>query len=366
MQREVLRNRQLADKRSIVHLSFAGRRSGGVRDRPPRRTGSRRRPKSPPTSRFTCGDTPPTDEEIARARTTVEGDLARGEADAIGRARRLGFAAAIARDPDYGAEYRRQLDELTPIELQAAAARFLQAGVLTVAVALPEGSSAGRDETLAALQPRLEALLAGALGPRRPLHAASARPSRSAAATRSGSSVPPACGCSCFAIAPLRSSPWRPPGSAGLRRDDPASGGVALAHRRAARSRHAHPLRHRDRVRDARDRRRPRGLRDAGRLRAARRLPSAPPRPGPVAASRTACCIRASPRTSSTSNGARCWRRLRAAGQAADAGSKAALRLFHETLWPDPPRPAGSRDGTGADARSPARPLPPPLSRSPG
>ena len=72
-------------------------------------------------------------EELARARTAVEGDLARGEAGVEGHARRLGFEAAIAGDLDYGARYRARLDGISAAELRAAAAKLLRADDVTLA-----------------------------------------------------------------------------------------------------------------------------------------------------------------------------------------------------------------------------------------
>ena len=101
-------------------------------------------------------------DELAAARTVVEGDVARGEEGVEGHARRLGFAAAIAGDLGWGARYREQLRAFTPESLRAAAAGLVRADALAVAVALPDGPPAGRDETEVVLRPRLTSLLADA------------------------------------------------------------------------------------------------------------------------------------------------------------------------------------------------------------
>jgi zinc protease len=101
-------------------------------------------------------------EELTAARIVVEGDVARGEEGVEGHARRLGFASAIAGDLGWGARYREHLRAFTPTSLRAAAAGLVRADALAVAVALPDGPPAGRDETEPVLRPRLATLLAGA------------------------------------------------------------------------------------------------------------------------------------------------------------------------------------------------------------
>jgi zinc protease len=106
-------------------------------------------------------------DELARARAAVEGDLARGEAGIEGRARRLGFAAAIAGDLGWESRYRARLRTIDGPELRAAAAKVFRADALTMAVVLPQGmagaaAGATSGEAEAALRPRLEAALAGA------------------------------------------------------------------------------------------------------------------------------------------------------------------------------------------------------------
>ena len=53
-------------------------------------------------------------DELARARVAVAADVARGEAGVEGRARHLGFAAAVVRELDWSERYRARLERLTP------------------------------------------------------------------------------------------------------------------------------------------------------------------------------------------------------------------------------------------------------------
>ena len=159
--RELVRNRQLAD--GVRPFTFHSRQGGLVAlavTPAPHRLAEAAEAAADLALRLAYE--PPTAEEVARARTAVESDLAHREEGVLGRARRLGFAAAIARDRDFAEHYREELDRLGPAELQAAATKFLNADRLTVAVALPEGASVAREESAAALQPRLEAMVAGA------------------------------------------------------------------------------------------------------------------------------------------------------------------------------------------------------------
>ena len=105
-----------------------------------------------------------TPDELEGARAALQSDSARAGEGPQGRARRLGFAAAIARDADDGKNYQEAIDSLGPAELQHAASELLTVRQLTVAVALPDGAPAGGNETAAALTPRLEAIVAAAPG----------------------------------------------------------------------------------------------------------------------------------------------------------------------------------------------------------
>ena len=98
-------------------------------------------------------------EELARARTAVAGDLARGEAGVEGHARRLGFGAAIAGDLDYGVRYRERLEGISASELRAVASKLLRADAVTLSV---RGPAAGSGSADAGTKGRLETMLAGA------------------------------------------------------------------------------------------------------------------------------------------------------------------------------------------------------------
>jgi zinc protease len=99
-------------------------------------------------------------DELGRARAAVEADLGRGEAGIEGRARRLGFAAAVAGELDWEGRYRERLRAIDGPSLRAAAAKVFRADTLTLAVVVPDGG--GRGETEAALRPGLEVAIAGA------------------------------------------------------------------------------------------------------------------------------------------------------------------------------------------------------------
>ena len=105
-----------------------------------------------------------TSTEIADAGAAVEADLAQAGDALPARARRLGFAAAIARDAGERRAYLEALWTTDPKELQETVKSLLEAGKPSLAVALPGGPAAGRDEAPEALRPRLEAMLRAAPG----------------------------------------------------------------------------------------------------------------------------------------------------------------------------------------------------------
>src|SRR5204863_6018687 len=156
LQRELVRNRQLAD--GVRPFSFRTRDAGLAAfavTPAPRRIAQAAEATVDLALRAALD--PATTEEIAAARAALESDLARAGEGPLARARRLGFAAAIARDPDEETRYLEAIRSAGAAELQEAAARSLNLDHLTVAVALPD-PPAGRDETAAALAPRLEAM----------------------------------------------------------------------------------------------------------------------------------------------------------------------------------------------------------------
>ena len=109
-------------------------------------------------------------DELERARAALGADLGRGDDGVEGRARRLGFAAAIAEDERYDARYREALRALDPASLRAAAAKLLRPDALWLAVLDP---AAARASSAAELS-RLETIVAGAPARREaPVQAAS-------------------------------------------------------------------------------------------------------------------------------------------------------------------------------------------------
>ena len=97
-------------------------------------------------------------DELGRVRGLLEGDLARAADGVEGRARRLGFASAIAGDDDDDRHYRDSLEAIDPPALRAAAARLLRPEALTVAVLDPGAAPAAASAEKA----RLETMVGGA------------------------------------------------------------------------------------------------------------------------------------------------------------------------------------------------------------
>jgi zinc protease len=97
-------------------------------------------------------------DELGRVRSSLESDLGRGAGGIEGRARRLGYAAAIAADDDHDRRYRESLEAIDPPALRAAAARLLRPEALTLAVLDPGVASVAASAETA----RLEAIVAGA------------------------------------------------------------------------------------------------------------------------------------------------------------------------------------------------------------
>src|SRR5205823_2745835 len=64
-------------------------------------------------------------DELSRARAALERDVGRGAEGVEGRARRLGFAAAVAGDAGYDVRYRQSLAALTPATLREGAAPWV-------------------------------------------------------------------------------------------------------------------------------------------------------------------------------------------------------------------------------------------------
>ncbi|HSY42136.1 MAG TPA: insulinase family protein, partial [Polyangia bacterium] len=112
-------------------------------------------------------------DELGRVRGLLEGDVGRAADGVEGRARRLGFASAIADDDDHDAHYRESLEAIDPPALRAAAARLLRPEALTLAVLDPGAAPAAA----AAESARLEAIAGGAAarGDKPPVGAAVAR-----------------------------------------------------------------------------------------------------------------------------------------------------------------------------------------------
>jgi zinc protease len=161
MPREIVRSRQLAD--NVRPFSFRSRDGGLVAfavTPAPRRLADAAAAALDIALR--AASEPATADELEGARAALQSDVARAGDGPLGRARRLGFAATIARDSDDEKEYLETIASIGPDELQQIAREVLNVGQLTMAVALPAGPPAGGNETAAALGPRLEAIVAAA------------------------------------------------------------------------------------------------------------------------------------------------------------------------------------------------------------
>jgi zinc protease len=160
MQRDVVRNRQLAD--AVRPFSFRSREAGLVAfsvTPSPRRIAQAAEATLDLALR--AATEPATAAEIEGARAAVESDLARAGEGPLARARRLGFAAAIAGGADDAREYLETIRRIGAGELQQFAVELLNPEHLTVAVASPDAPG-GRDEAAAALSTRLQAIVAAA------------------------------------------------------------------------------------------------------------------------------------------------------------------------------------------------------------
>ena len=153
--RELVDNRQVA---TAVHgLTFRGRRStllALLLAPVPQRSEAAARAAIDEALRLGRDEVPA--DELGRARAALRSDLGRGADGVEGRARRLGFATAIADDDGYEARYQAALEALDPPALRVAAAKLLRPEALTLAV-LDPGSARG----LAAETARLQAIVAG-------------------------------------------------------------------------------------------------------------------------------------------------------------------------------------------------------------
>ncbi|HEY7376829.1 MAG TPA: pitrilysin family protein, partial [Polyangia bacterium] len=161
LQRDVVRNRQLAD--GVRPFSFRSRDAGLVAfaiTPAPRRIAQASEAVLDLVLR--AAREPATDDEIESARAALESDLARAGEGPLARARRLGFAAAIARDHEDGKRYLETLRTIGAAELQQFAVELLNTDHLTLAVALPGGAAATRDEAPGPLTQRLQAMIAAA------------------------------------------------------------------------------------------------------------------------------------------------------------------------------------------------------------
>ena len=238
-------------------------------------------------------------------------------------------------------QYLEAIRTAGPAELQDdRGGEILNVDHLTLAVALPDGAPAGRDETAAALTPRLEAMVAAAPALAEK-HATARRARRRRRRRRPLRHARRACACSCSATAARRWSRCRRPGSIapdGLETagDDAAPVIAALLERGT-------------RTRSRRATSRPRsqaiggvfkGFAAPGTL--GLRADFLPQHLGRGLALVADCLARPAFRGARARRApsARRWRGRETMRRAGEAASRAALRLFGETLWPDAARRA--------------------------
>ena len=339
MQRELVRNRQLAV--AVRPISFRSRDGGlwafAVTPAPRRIAEAA---EAAVAIALESRLVPAGDDEMAAARAALESDLAQAGEGPAARARRLGFASVIARDATERRRYLEAIRAAGPGDLRSATRELKLHGKPALAVALPPGPPAGRDEAAEVLKPRLEAMLKAA--PDRALE----RMTRKAPAVGPGDAirfVTPA-GIRVLALrdaaAPLVSveAAWVDRAGAVEGAGDDAAPVIAALFDRGTRTRSAADF--------------------AAELRAAgRQAPGGSPRPGRSGCGPTSC-----PATSGAAStlvadalaypafsepemeaeGRAVAVRRRSEAQGSEAGSRAALNLFHETLWPDAARRAGA------------------------
>jgi zinc protease len=158
---EVVRNRQLAS--SARAYTFDSREAGLLvltATPPPGRYEDAARGVLAEALRLAREPVPP--DEIARARTLLERDLAYGKETASGYARRLGFFRAVAGGIEREDHYLERLRSLSAADLRAVAARHLRVSGLAVAVVLPEAAARARKDLPVRLDARLHEVLATA------------------------------------------------------------------------------------------------------------------------------------------------------------------------------------------------------------
>ncbi|HXU05191.1 MAG TPA: insulinase family protein [Polyangia bacterium] len=166
MQRELVRNRPLAD--AVRPVSFRSRDGSwglwafAVTPAPQRITEAAEATVGLMLGFARDGITA---DELARARAVLESDLARASDSPAARARRLGFAHAVARDARDRTSYLNQIRTLPADDLRTIAGQYANAVAPVLAVAVPQGPPAGRDEAPAVLKPRLEAMLRAKAAP---------------------------------------------------------------------------------------------------------------------------------------------------------------------------------------------------------
>jgi zinc protease len=142
---EVVRNRQCATSASAY--LFSARDPGTLVISvalPPGRVEDATRAVLEETLRLSLEEVGP--EELAKAKTILESDRVYDKETVQGYARKLGFFAAIAGDPDFEERYLAVLQKTSAADLRRAAARYLRVSNMSIYVQTPPNRRAGQQQ----------------------------------------------------------------------------------------------------------------------------------------------------------------------------------------------------------------------------
>jgi zinc protease len=154
---EVVRNRQFATNTSAY--LFSARDPGALVVSvalPPGRIEDAARATVEETLRLSLEEVGP--EELAKAKTILESDRVYDKETVQGYARKLGFFAAIAGDPDFEERYLAALQKTTAADLRRVAARYLRVSNLSIYVQTPNRRAGKQQDATERLLARVKTL----------------------------------------------------------------------------------------------------------------------------------------------------------------------------------------------------------------
>jgi zinc protease len=154
---EVVRNRQFATNTSAY--LFSARDPGALVVSvalPPGRIEDAARATVEETLRLSLEEVGP--EELAKARTILESDRVYDKETVQGYARKLGFFAAIAGDPDFEERYLAALQKTTAVDLRRVAARYLRVSNMSIYVQTPNRRAGKQQDATERLLARVKTL----------------------------------------------------------------------------------------------------------------------------------------------------------------------------------------------------------------